>query len=82
MMRAHEQTKNGGFKRPDCARAAAARCCTSQHPSPLPAPPPPRSRARRAPDLRSQQLVGTITGLAGPKDHTHAAQGLAQQAGR
>ena len=38
------QTKNGRLKRPDCARAAAARCCprcvASRHPCPPPLCPP------------------------------------------
>ena len=48
MMLACEQTKSGRLKQPDCARAAAARCCTrcvaSQHPCPPPPLPcPPRA---------------------------------------
>ena len=49
MMWACAQTKDGRLKRPDCARAAAARCCprcvASRHPCPPPSAPPCPPRA-------------------------------------
>ena len=44
MMWACAQTKNGRLKRPDCARAAAARCCPRCVASRHPCPPLPAAR--------------------------------------